>query len=73
MFVYGLSMVIARYTLSDLSWYKQPKYWGFLVALIILTILGTFVQVKYMPEPNLGEDKDNIMHSDHAKGNVTFG
>lgn len=63
MFFYGLNMVISKHGSENLAmqrgFYMEPKFWGYLSGIIILTLIGTFIQYKFMPEPDLGKDSED--------------
>ena len=62
LFLIGLSMAVAGDTTSNLQFqkgvYMQPRFWGYTIGFLVLTALGTWIQIKYMPEPDLGDDED---------------
>ena len=35
----------------------QPRFWGYAFGFLFITVLGAFVQIKYMPELDVGDDK----------------
>ena len=76
MFIYGVDMMISVHISSNLSYqkgfYMSPKFWGLLVGFIVLTILGSWIQIKFMPEPDLGGDPSDLMNPDY-QGDKVFG
>ena len=59
MFFYGLDMMITGHG-NNLAYqkgfYMYPKFWGYLIGIILFVLIGAYVQIKYMGEPDLGQE-----------------
>lgn len=51
----------------------KPHFWGYLFGTVFLTAFGLFVQTKFIPEPDMGVDEDDIMYNDTTGQEVMMG